>query len=94
MEITLHNYQKAINALRRCAEENKHRNTDTGNIVISDLCDDVANFLQNLNNGEYVVITAARYNELQSHEREHIHRSSFNNETGTGGWGYLSKISS
>lgn len=46
MEITKENLPKAIAALRRCAKENKGKQTDTGCIVVSDLCLDVADYLE------------------------------------------------
>ena len=45
MEITFENLHKAIAALRKCADENKGKPTNTGNVVVSDLCTDVADFL-------------------------------------------------
>lgn len=46
MKITQKNLNKAIKALRQCSKENKNNFTDTGKIRISDLCDDVADFLE------------------------------------------------
>ena len=46
MEITINNLNQAIAALRQCAKENKDRTTDTGNIRESDLCNDVATYLE------------------------------------------------
>lgn len=46
MEITRNNLNQAIAALRQCAKENKDRATDTGNIRVSDLCNDVAAYLE------------------------------------------------
>ena len=46
MEITINNLNQAIAALRQCAKENKSRITDTGNIRVSDLCNDVATYLE------------------------------------------------
>lgn len=46
MEITKNNLPGAIAALRRCAKENKGKQTDTGCIVVSDLCLDVADYLE------------------------------------------------
>ena len=46
MEITNSNLHQAIAALRQCAKENKGKQTDTGCIVVSDLCLDVADFLE------------------------------------------------
>ena len=46
MEITKNNLKQTIVALRQCAKENENRNTDTGHIRISDLCNDVATYLE------------------------------------------------
>ena len=46
MEITKNNLNQAIAALRQCAKENKGRTTDTGNIRVSELCNDVATYLE------------------------------------------------
>ena len=55
MEITNSNLYKAIAALRQCAKENKGKQTDTGSVVISDLCTDVADYLEKCaNNGKKV----------------------------------------
>lgn len=42
------NYQKYINALRKCAKEHENDNTSTGHIIVSDLCHDTANLLESL----------------------------------------------
>ncbi len=41
-------YQKYINALRKCAKEHENDRTFTGNIIVSDLCRDTANLLEEL----------------------------------------------
>lgn len=41
-------YQKYINALRKCAKEHDNDTTYTGHIVVSDLCRDTANLLESL----------------------------------------------
>lgn len=41
-------YQKYINALRKCANEHKNDKTFTGHIIVSDLCQDTANLLEEL----------------------------------------------
>ena len=46
MEVTINNLNQAIAALRQCAKENKDQATDTGNIRVSDLCNDVATYLE------------------------------------------------
>lgn len=45
-------YQKYINALRKCANEHENDSTFTGNIIVSDLCKDTANLLEELSNLE------------------------------------------
>lgn len=39
-------YQKYINALRKCAKEHDNDRTSTGHIIVSDLCRDTANLLE------------------------------------------------
>ena len=41
-------YQKYINALRKCAKEHENDRTFTGHIIVSDLCKDTANLLEEL----------------------------------------------
>lgn len=41
-------YQKYINALRKCAKEHENDRTSTGHIIVSDLCRDTANLLETL----------------------------------------------
>ena len=41
-------YQKYINALRKCVKEQKNDRTSTGHIIVSDLCRDTANLLESL----------------------------------------------
>jgi len=41
-------YQKYINALRKCAKEHENDRTSTGHIIVSDLCRDTANLLESL----------------------------------------------
>ena len=45
-QITKNNLSQAIGALRQCAKENENKTTDTGCIRISDLCNDVATYLE------------------------------------------------
>lgn len=44
----MRDYQKYINALRKCAKEHENDNTFTGHIIVSDLCRDTANLLEAL----------------------------------------------
>ena len=46
MEITKQNLNQALAALSQCANENRNKFTSTGAIRISDLCDDVADYLE------------------------------------------------
>lgn len=39
-------YKKYINALRKCAKEHENDRTSTGHIIVSDLCKDTANLLE------------------------------------------------
>lgn len=41
-------YQKYINALRKCAKEHENDKTFTGHVIVSDLCRDTANLLEEL----------------------------------------------
>lgn len=41
-------YQRYINALRKCAKEHENDRTFTGHIIVSDLCRDTANLLEAL----------------------------------------------
>lgn len=41
-------YRKYINALRKCAKEHENDTTYTGHIIVSDLCRDTANLLEEL----------------------------------------------
>ena len=41
-------YQRYINALRKCAKEHENDRTSTGHIIVSDLCRDTANLLKTL----------------------------------------------
>ena len=46
MTITKENLHQAIAALRQCAKENENRQTDTGAVRVTDLCNDVADYLE------------------------------------------------
>ena len=46
MTITKDNMHQAIAALRQCAKENENRQTDTGAVRVTDLCSDVADYLE------------------------------------------------
>ena len=44
----MNDYQKYINALRKCAKEHDNDRTPTFHIIVSDLCRDTANLLEAL----------------------------------------------
>ena len=44
----MNNYQKYINALRKCAKEHENDTTFTGHIIVTDLCRDTAKLLEEL----------------------------------------------
>lgn len=46
MDIQIDNLHQAIHALKKCADENKDKVTDTFKVRISDICTDVANYLE------------------------------------------------
>lgn len=46
MDINNNNLHQAIYALRKCSDENKDKVTDTFKVRTSDLCTDVANYLE------------------------------------------------
>jgi len=48
MEITKETQHKAIAALRQCAKENENKPADTGAVRVTDLCRDVADYLEKL----------------------------------------------
>ena len=58
MEITKDNLHQAIAALRQCAKENENSNTDTGAVRVSDLCNDVANYLESQKDAEKNLINS------------------------------------
>lgn len=48
-------YQKYINALRKCANEHENDRTSTGHIIVSDLCRDTANLLEELEQEPFTI---------------------------------------
>lgn len=48
-------YQKYINALRKCANEHENDRTSTGHIIVSDLCRDTANLLEELEQKPFTI---------------------------------------
>ncbi len=53
MEITKETQHKAIAALRQCAKENENKPADTGAVRVTDLCRDVADYLEKLEADEH-----------------------------------------
>ena len=45
-------YKKYINALRKCAKEHENDRTLTGQIIVSDLCEAIADLLEKLSSSE------------------------------------------
>ena len=64
-------YQKYINALRKCAKEHDNDRTSMGHIIVSDLCRDTANLLEAL--GQEPVLDKIRA-EIMDFEEELFHR--------------------
>ncbi|MGP1458958.1 MAG: hypothetical protein ACTTKL_06585 [Treponema sp.] len=46
MEITKDNIKETIYALRKCAKEHENERVSTGAVVTTDLCRDVADYLE------------------------------------------------
>lgn len=46
MNIKKDNIRQAIEALRKCAKEHENERTDTGSVRVTDLCNDVADYLE------------------------------------------------
>lgn len=57
-------YQKYINALRKCANEHEFDWTPTGHIIVSDLCIDTANLLEQLEQEDILAKIRAEIAEL------------------------------
>lgn len=52
MKITRESLYKAINALRKCAEQESDKEYGTGDIIVPALCNDVADYLEGLDKTE------------------------------------------
>ena len=61
-------YQKYINALRKCAKEHENDRTFTGHIIVSDLCRDTANLLEELEQKPRWI--PVKWHEISEEERE------------------------
>ena len=48
----MNDYQKYINALKKCAKEHENDRTSTGHIIVSELCKDTTNLLEALEQKE------------------------------------------
>lgn len=57
------NYQKYLNALRKCAKEHESDTTFTGHIIVSDLCRDVADLLETLEQHQSRCDSCTHYEE-------------------------------
>lgn len=58
-------YQKYINALRKCAKEHENDRTFTGHIIVADLCRDTANLLEELEQEPVLDNIRAEIDELE-----------------------------
>ncbi len=59
-------YQKYIDALRKCAKEHENDRTFTGHIIVSDLCRDTANLLEELKQESIIDKIRAEIKELDN----------------------------
>lgn len=61
-------YQRYINALRKCAKEHENDKTPFAHVIVSDLCRDTANFLEKLEQEEkWIPVSSGRmpkFNDL------------------------------
>ena len=64
-------YQKYINALRKCAKEHENDRTFTGHIIISDLCRDTANLLEKLEQEPTLDKIKAKIEQIADKEQEY-----------------------
>ena len=82
MKPTIDELPKYINALRKCAKEHENDKTSTGHIIVSDLCRDTANLLEDLGQEprkDGVILTHEEYNELISNEYNAGYRKGYDN---------------
>lgn len=56
MEIKKENLNQAIASLRQCAYEQKNCFNPTCGIIVSSLCNDVADYLEKIKNGNMVIL--------------------------------------
>ena len=68
MTITKDNMHQAIAALRQCAKENENKQTDTGAVRVTDLCNDVADFLEKEKTANVKLETVNHYCKLDKRE--------------------------
>ena len=61
-------YQKYINALRKCTKEHENDITSTGHVIVSDLCRDTANLLEALEKEPKMLMSSNIYLELTPFE--------------------------
>ncbi len=69
MKINYENLPKAITALEQCASENENKQTDTGNVRVSDLCRDVAIFLAYVKEEHDIPKTHIKLQKLETAHR-------------------------
>lgn len=81
MEITKDNITQTISALRQCAKEHKRDNTPTCGIIVSELCTDVADYLEKIKNVDMVQIPNEE--EMTSLDIKDIVLSNYLEDSGT-----------
>lgn len=60
MEITKDNITQAISALRQCAKEHKRDNTPTCGVIVSELCTDVADYLEKIKGADVIQLPSEK----------------------------------
>ena len=68
MEITKDNIIQVISALRQCAKEHKNEFTPTCGIIISEICNDVADYLDKIKDCDVVKMPSEEEIKLASNE--------------------------
>ena len=64
-------YQKYINALRKCAKEHENDKTFTGHIIVADLCRDTAKLLEELEQEPTLDNIRAKIEQIADKEQEY-----------------------
>lgn len=65
-------YQKYINALRKCAKEHENDRTFTGHIIVANLCRDTANLLEELERESRWIPVSERLPEAEYGESDNV----------------------